>query len=144
VGIATGQGCEYTADATEKVLAVTVPAGTFDLLATTNLAANPPELDTVLYVRTTCENETTELVCDDDYAGAPDGDYRSVAIVENVPAGTHFVFVDGYAPFDATTSIALELRLRPVLATGASCDPAGVMNRCASGACPTGAPATCP
>jgi hypothetical protein len=144
VGIATGQGCEYTSDATEKILAVTVPAGAFDLVATTNLASNPAELDTVLYVRTSCENETTELVCDDDYAGAPDGDYRSFAVVENVTAGTHFVFVDGYAPFDAATTIALELRLRPVLATGASCDPAGVQNRCASGACPAGASPTCP
>ncbi len=144
VGLASGTGCEYTADAMEAVFAVTVPAGTFDLIAATNLAANPADLDTVVYVRSTCANETTELVCDDDYAGAPDGDYRSYGLVENVAAGTHFVFVDGYAPFDATTSVSVELRLRPVLATGAMCDPMGVANRCAGGACPASGTAVCP
>lgn len=142
-GIVSAGMCEQSA-ASESVLAVTVPAGAFDLVASTNLAANPLDTDTVVYVRSTCENETTELVCDDDYLGAPDGDYRSVAIVENAPAGTHFVFVDGYAPFDAATTVQLELQLRPVLATGAACDPAGLMNRCAMGACPAMGAAVCP
>lgn len=143
-GETTGTGCEYTADATEKVLNVTVPAGSFDLIATTNLAGNPVDLDTVVYVRSTCSNDTTELTCDDDYAGAPDGDYRSFAVVENVAAGTHAVFIDGYAPFEMATTVAVELRLRPVLATGAACDPMGEMNRCMGGACPASGAAVCP
>jgi hypothetical protein len=142
-GVVSAGTCEQSA-AAERVLAVTVPAGTFDLVASTNLAANPIDTDTVVYVRSTCENETTELVCDDDYLNAPDGDYRSVAVVENAAAGVHFVFVDGYAPFDAATTVQLELQLRPVLATGAACDPTGVMNRCAMGACPASGMAVCP
>jgi hypothetical protein len=144
VGIASGQGCEFTADADEAVLAITVPAGRFDLVATTNLEANPEALDTVLYVRTACENETTEVVCDDDYAGAPDGDYRSVAEVENIAEGVYYLYVDGYAPFDVSTSVSLEIRLRSVLGSGAGCDPAGVLNRCAVGPCPAGPEARCP
>ncbi|MBX7195921.1 MAG: hypothetical protein K1X94_27955 [Sandaracinaceae bacterium] len=143
-GAASGVTCDYAALASEKVLALTVPAGSFDLIATTNVAANPAALDTILYVRSECVNDTTELVCDDDYAGAPDGDYRSYALVENVPAGTQYLFVDGYAPFDATTTVALELRLRPVLATGAACDPMGIANRCAAAACPATGAAVCP
>ena len=144
VGIASGTGCEYTADARERVLAVTVPDGSWDLIASTNVAANPIDLDTVLYVRSSCENETTELVCDDDYVGAPEGDYRSLALVEGASPGTHYVFVDGYAPFEAATSVSVELRLRAVLAAGAACDPMAQDNRCATGECPATGTAVCP
>jgi len=143
-GVASGTGCEYSSDAAEKVLAVTVPEGAFDLVVSTNLAANPMDLDTAIYVRSSCVDDATELVCDDDYAGAPDGDFRSFAVVENVMAGTHSVFVDGYEPFEMPTTVAVELLLRPVLAAGAACDPAGTMNRCMGAACPASGAAVCP
>lgn len=142
VGAVPGLRCEYTADAAEQVLAVTVPEGSFDLVASTNLAANAIDLDTIVYVRSTCADDTSELSCDDDYAGAPEGDYRSEVILEAATAGTYYVFVDGYAPFDAATAVSIELRLRPLLAAGQACDPTGVQNRCTDGVCP--AAAMCP
>jgi hypothetical protein len=142
VGIASASMCEGSA-ATERVLAVTVPSGAFDLVATTAVAANPADLDTVVHIRSACENETTELVCGDDVDFDAD-DYRSLADVLDVAAGTYYVFVDGYDPFDAATTVAVELQLRPVLATGAACDPMGVLNRCAMAACPASGAAVCP
>lgn len=141
-GIVSASMCARSA-ATERVLAVSVPAGTFDLVATTAVAANPPELDTVLHIRSTCENEATELVCGDDVDFDAE-DYRSLADVLDVAEGTYYVFVDGYAAFDAVTPVSVALQLRPVLMTGAACDPMGVMNRCAAAACPTSGPAVCP
>jgi hypothetical protein len=141
-GIVSARMCEAS-DASERVLAVTVPAGAFDLVATTAVAANPPDLDTVVYIRSSCENETTELVCGDDVDADAD-DYRSLADVLDVAAGTYFVFVDGYDPFDVATPVAVEIQLRPVLAAGAACDPTGTLNRCAMAACPTSGAAVCP
>jgi hypothetical protein len=120
-----------------------MPAGAFDLVATTAVAANPPDLDTVVYIRSSCENETTELVCGDDVDADAD-DYRSLADVLDVAAGTYFVFVDGYDSFDVATPVAVEIQLRPVLAAGAACDPTGTLNRCAMAACPTSGAAVCP
>lgn len=143
-GVSSGNGCEFSADADEEVLAVTVPEGAFDLVVSTNLPANPPSLDTIVYVRSTCVDDSTELVCDDDYAGAPEGDVRSMAVLEDVAPGVYYVFVDGYEPFSRPTTVAVELRLRPVLGSGASCDPRGATNRCRSGPCPSSGAPVCP
>jgi hypothetical protein len=50
------------------------------------------------------------------------------------------VFVEDYGGVAEMTTTRFELRvsLRPVLATGAPCDPDGVNDRCAAGACPAG------
>jgi hypothetical protein len=53
------------------------------------------------------------------------------------------VFVEPYMAGMAT-AFTLEVSLRPVLGSGAACDPAQLRNRCATGACPSGATPVCP
>ncbi len=132
--------------ATEQLFAVTLPAGgPYDLVASTNNAGTDAMADTVVYLRTLCEDAASETVCDDDYDGAPDGDVRSVAVAQGLEGGASVtVIVDGYDPFMASTPVQLDLTLRAVLATGAACDPMGVQNRCMTGPCPAMGAAVCP
>ncbi len=118
--------------AAEKLFSVEVPGGgDFDLLATTALPQTG-EIDTVLYVRTTCEDPTTEVECNDD-----SGSVQSTIEIRNASAGTYTLVVENYAfssdPLPA--EIGLEVSLRPVLASGAACDDAELENRCADGPC---------
>lgn len=46
--------------------------------------------DTVLYLRTDCDDPATELACNDDYSGL-----RSRIDAGRLPAGTYYLFVDG-------------------------------------------------
>jgi hypothetical protein len=48
--------------------------------------------DTILYIRTDCDDAATELDCDDDGAG----NRLSVLEFDRLEAGTYFVFVDGF------------------------------------------------
>ena len=135
-GVFTGS-CGPTTES-ELIYTVSVPAGGVDLLATTNLPGTGAT-DTVLYARGTCADPLTELGCADDVSR----DVLSSEIeLRDLAAGTYTIFVERYA---GTTGadFALQVSLRPVLATGATCDPAGVMNRCAAGAC-VSATMTCP
>lgn len=122
----------------EAVYAVTIPASPpVDLIATTAVAATMMT-DTVLYVRSACPDPTTELMCDDDIDLAA-MNYQSTVEVRDAEPGTYTLFVEQYAGLaEAGAPYGLQVSLRPVLATGAACDPAGVMNRCAMGACPAG------
>lgn len=126
----------------EQVFAVTVPEGDADLIVTTNV----PETmsDTVLAARDVCVDASSETTCNDDYPGAPDGDYRSEIEISNPGASTQTIIVNTYDVLDAPETFSVAFRLRPRLAPGAACDPAGVMNRCASGACPAVGAAMCP
>ena len=126
----------------EQVFSVMVPAGDSDLIVTTNV----PETmsDTVLAVRDVCVDASTETTCNDDYPGAPDGDYRSEIEISAPGASTQTIIVNTYDVLDAPETFSVAFRLRPRLAPGAACDPAGVMNRCASGACPAVGAAMCP
>jgi hypothetical protein len=138
---ALSPGCT-SATGPEVAYAITVPGGgTFDVVARTDLAGSG-ETDTMVYLRTTCDDPTTELVCNDDI-DLEGGNYRSRIELLDAPAGAHVIIVEQWAPEPPTMAgpFAMEVALRPVLATGATCDNAGVMNRCAAGACAAG---TCP
>jgi hypothetical protein len=126
----------------EQVFNVTVPAGGADLIITTNLPATMA--DTVLAVRTTCTDASTETTCNDDYDGAPEGDFRSTLQLTAAAAGTLTVVVNSYDVLTAPESVSVEFRLRPIVAAGQPCDPAGVMNRCATVACPASGTPVCP
>jgi hypothetical protein len=123
---------DTTAD--EALYTVTIPASpAVDLIATTDVAESM-DSDTVLYVRSVCPVPTTEVACDDDTdPGAMM--FRSRVEVLDIDPGTYTLFVESFMP-DAPVPYGLQVSLRPVLPTGAACDPAGVMNRCAMGACP--------
>ncbi len=120
----------------EVIYIVTVPAtGTFDVIARTNLAGTGMT-DTAIYLRNTCEDPTTQLACNDDIdlAGMV---YTSRFELLDAPAGDHAIVVEQWFPVPTTTpgDFQMEVSLRPVLATGDTCDNAGLNNRCAAGPC---------
>ncbi|MCB9541321.1 MAG: hypothetical protein H6703_02585 [Myxococcales bacterium] len=77
----------YTAPVTGRVQ--------FDTLGT-----DPERLDTVLAVRTDCEDELSELACNDDYGDFEAGESQSVVIVELVAGQTVYLIVDSLSGAD--------------------------------------------
>ncbi len=126
----------------EVTYGLTVPAGgPFDVVARTDLSGTG-DTDTMVYLRSDCTDPTTEVACNDDI-DLEGGTYTSHLELLDAPAGDYVLIVEQWAPdvTDTAGPFQLEVALRPVLASGASCDNAGVMNRCAGGACASG---TCP
>lgn len=123
----------------ERLARVSVPAGTFDLTFRTDRPGTGGT-DTVLYVRRECGDPTDNLGCQDDI-DTMGMMYGSRVTVMNVTEGDYFAFVDTYG--GGGGAVELQATLRPVLASGATCDPAGVENRCMTGTC-SGATMTCP
>ena len=142
---ATGGGvdsrCSYT-PGTEAIYTVEVPAGSHDLLARTDLPESSMT-DTVLYVRSRCEDPLSELACNDDI-DTRGRNYQSQVEILDVTPGSYAVVVDPFRGLRSPSGFGLEVALRPVLASGAACDPTGAANRCAGAtACPA-ATSTCP
>ncbi len=52
--------------------------------------------DPVLYIRETCEDETSEITCNDDFRGM-----NSTVFVRATAGSTYYVFADSYSPADA-------------------------------------------
>ncbi len=145
--IAAGDGaltasCGDTAG-DEALYRVIVPAGAFDLVATTVRAANDVEsVDTVVYVQSFCGDPSTEGEngCSDDVEERVD--LRSTVQLTDVAAGTYTVGVELWGGATEASTVELAITLRPVLAAGLPCDPTGEANRCADTEC-AGTPATC-
>lgn len=115
----------------ETVYTIDVPAGAYDLLVTTDLPTTG-RTDTVLYMRTACGDSGSDVGCSDDISRTNN---HSAIDLLNAPAGTYYVLAELFG--GATRSpLGLRATLRPVRATGESCDPVGVTSRCAVGACP--------
>jgi len=117
-------------DGQERIFRIDVPAGTYDLTIRTNLPATGMT-DTVLYVRGDCGDPTDNLGCQDDVGMMELG---SRVVVMNATEGDYYAILESYNGSGGAATI--EASLRPVLDPGAACDPAGVQNRCAMGACP--------
>jgi len=102
-----------------------------------DLVLEPHSTTVYVHVRERCGDPSTELLCHD---------LPNVAVVENAPAGDLAIVVETNARFDtpSTRAYSLDVRLRPVLPSGAPCDPAGRRNRCANDACPRLSDPTCP
>lgn len=132
--------CVPTADTSggETLFTVDVPAGTYDLIASTENAATSEDIDTVVYFRSTCGDPGSEAACNDD-----DETYRSTTVLQDAPAGTYTIAVEIYGGAEAETPFSLDVSLRPVLPAGAPCDPMEAMNRCSTGTC-MGDPGICP
>lgn len=121
---------------TEGVFSVDVPAGAYDIIARTTRPA-----DTILYTRTTCADLESQLGCSDDIDAAA-GNALSRLEHRDVSEGTYYFVVEVYGGFgEGTMSVGLEVSLRPVLGSGATCDMAEADDRCAAGSCSGG---TCP
>ncbi len=122
----------------ERVYQVDAMSGPFDLLVTTDLPVTGRN-DTFVYVRTDCADPMSELACNDDLAAS---DPQSAIELRDLAAGTYFVFVEQVQEAGVTTRAhAVDITARPVLAMGAACDDAEVLNRCANGPC---AASVCP
>ncbi|WP_169791340.1 hypothetical protein [Sandaracinus amylolyticus] len=134
-GCAVGTGSQGA----ERAYSVVVPEGTFDLIATTDLAGTG-STDTILALRSVCPDSGSELACNDDIAMS---NVQSALEERDLAGGTYFLMVEMFGGIGSGTAPhALQVTLRPVLDAGATCDPAGVQNRCATGACP--AAGVCP
>ena len=143
-GFGTIEGSCAHSPGAEVLFDVTVPEGDFDLLATTDLDGTGAT-DTVLYIRSACPDRLSELAngCNDDISERP-ANIRSQLEFQGLSAGTYTIFVETFGhPSEVEVPYSLEVALRPVLTTGATCDPTGAHNRCALGACPSDTP-VCP
>ncbi len=132
----------------EDIYTVTVPdMVAVDLVLTTENAGSDPRGDTVVYVRTQCVEPATSMMgwCNDDHTGATPSTYLSRLVIEDAAPGDYAVFVEAYQGVqpDMTLRYELSASLRPVLPSGASCDPSEVRDRCAGDPC-TAVGRTCP
>lgn len=85
------------------------------------------EHDTIVYVRTECSDDATELACSDDSIFG----LQSLATVHGVTTGTtYYLFADAY---DIAEGGDLELvaGIKHVLREGMSCDPTDIWSECA-------------
>jgi hypothetical protein len=78
-------------------------------------------LDTVIYLRSDCDEEASELACDDD-GGDLGAGKASKMFVQDVAAGTYYVVVDAYGQQSIG---AFKLTVAVMIPEGAACDPAG-------------------
>ncbi|MFO0711556.1 MAG: hypothetical protein U0353_17015 [Sandaracinus sp.] len=123
----------------ESLHDITVPTGAWDLIASTANAGTATDLDTVVYALATCEDVSSGPPTPDSIAHACADDQgderRAVLEVRDIAPGPYTIAVVGFLTSTMTRPYQLDVSLRPVLATGASCDPMGVENRCAAGDC---------
>jgi hypothetical protein len=131
--------CGYD-DVPEVFFEVSVAAGRWDLVLTTADRAPPPSsLDTALYAHAVCGDRRTELACNDDY---DDATLLSRAEILDAGGRTFWVGVQSLDFESSSVPFELQASLRPVRASGETCDPAGAADRCArtpcdaSGRCP--------
>jgi hypothetical protein len=125
-GAAGTQSGECGGNGPESVFAFTAPsAGTWKF--TTQLRGEGESYDTVLYVRTGCDDVASELTCNDDA-----GNLQSAVSVLLEAGQTVFVFVDSYGadggPFTLTAT-----PFTADLAEGAACPVDGFSGACAEG-----------
>lgn len=127
----------------EAILAIPVPAGRWDVLAS---SYGEEPLDTILYLRTSCGDPNSTVGCADD-RDASAYDYYSELESQDIVApmaGLTVALVaelwDG--PESATSeTFDVDVTLRPVRASGQSCDIGFVADRCEGLPCRMG---TCP
>jgi hypothetical protein len=148
---AAPEDCSTATGGQEDIFHVTVPAGRFDVILTTDSEGTsgdtPLEPDTILYVRRDCTDASLTSAspdeCNDDIETGEN--QRSTVEIRDVGDTELFAFVEIYNGAAEGEGVRYEIAatLRPVLSTGAACDPAGLLNRCGTGTCPV-ATRVCP
>jgi hypothetical protein len=128
--------CAFSAGLDDRVYRV-VLARASDLIVTTDLLPSAAALDTVLYLRTSCTDPTTELACNDNI---DPGNAHSRILLSDLAAGTYFAYVDGSrngAGFLATGAFGVVFEIVPIVGAGEACgtavDGGAPVGRCASG-----------
>jgi hypothetical protein len=115
----------------ETILTVDVTVAS-RLTARTDAAPSANDLDTYVYLRTDCDDPTTELGCNDDIN--PAGDFRSILSVEVQP-GSYYLVIDGSSDDGLTPSgdIGVQVDLVELVGLGEPCTPEiGGLSNCAS------------
>jgi hypothetical protein len=127
----------------EHVVRLAIPPGRWDVLATSR---GTTSLDTLLYTRTDCDDPESTNGCGDDIDVDANDLYTALEVrdQDGGMAGSTLYLVselwDG--PTGATTErFDVDVVLRPVRASGQTCDPMFVADRCAGMPCRGG---TCP
>lgn len=68
--------------------------------------------DTVLYLRSTCDDEETQIECNDD--DSLQGDYNDSRIaIRNLAPGLYFLFADSYSSFINTGDVTIDIQIEP-------------------------------
>lgn len=78
------------------------------------LTQRSPEHDGVLFVRRACEDESSEIACNDDWNGI-----RSSLITRQLDAGSYYVYSDGFTRDTTSTEGPVQLRVDVAPAGGA-------------------------
>ncbi|HEV8320964.1 MAG TPA: hypothetical protein VG389_05075 [Myxococcota bacterium] len=78
--------------------------------------------DTAIYLRSTCDDTTTEIGCNDNVPPT----FTASTLVEVLTAGTYFLFVDG---MNGSTG-SYELQVSGLIGGGQPCDPADLIYTC--------------
>ncbi|HEX5062891.1 MAG TPA: PPC domain-containing protein [Kofleriaceae bacterium] len=105
----------------DLLFGIDVPSGA-QLMAATDGPDSAP--NTVLYVRTDCDDPATEIVCNRDSGIAG----FSAARIEGLSAGRYYVFFDGDAGETGTVDGTIQL----LLPDGAACTGDATRDRCGS------------
>jgi hypothetical protein len=138
--LSTRVGPVFTScEALQTTLAILqVTLGAADLVATLAAVGGGPPLDArwAVWVGGECGDLTREVACE----RAPTGPV--VGLLPSGASGHEVSILVGNWDVSEARDAEVTLRARPVLASGAPCDPAGDANRCAAGAC--SASAVCP
>ncbi len=127
----------------EGILAVTIPEGRWDVLAITS---GGTDLDTILYLRTSCGDPESTIGCADDVDFSINDYYSSLEVRDLVapPAGRTVTVVaelwDGPTGTMGET-FDVDVTLRPVRSSGETCDSGFQLDRCEGTPCRAG---TCP
>ena len=94
---------------------------------TTGEEATP--FDTVLYARSSCLDEESEIACNDDTVS---GDLQSTVSIDLEAGELTYLYVDAYSA-DGGGEFGLSARRLDEIAVGGICDPTGAANICAEG-----------
>jgi hypothetical protein len=98
-----GASCGFNASGGEDVVALVLSAP-----ASVVAEVVAADYDTVVHVRSACDDEATELTCDDDGADAP---LASLVDLPRLEPGVYYIFVDG---FNDAGQATLEVRVTPL------------------------------
>ena len=86
--------------APERVLTLTLTAASAGITVDTDFANT--DHDTLVYIRDACTG--AELACDDDAGG---NSLKAIATTGPVPAGTYFLFIDGFSAREGNVQLRI-------------------------------------
>ncbi|MBI4509359.1 MAG: PPC domain-containing protein [Deltaproteobacteria bacterium] len=124
----TSASCaEGAADAPEMYYMVEAPSTPVDLLADVVYPESAAPFDAVLSARTSCDDESSEIACVNEWWG------ERLEVLS--ASGKVFVVVDGTSESNGNRSGAfgITVRERKIVGMGKECDPAGIASRCLRG-----------